>query len=63
MAKVGDTVRFLNSTGGGVIVRIADGVAYVDEDGFETPTLLKECVVVGQAQSAAPKTRAQEAPP
>ena len=47
MAKIGDTVRFLNSTGGGKITRIQDKVAYVeDEDGFETPILLKEVVVV-----------------
>ncbi len=47
MAKVGDIVRFLNTTGGGKIVRIAGDVAYVDEDGFETPVLIKDCVVVG----------------
>ena len=29
------------------MVRIVDNIAYVDEDGFETPVLLKECVVVG----------------
>ena len=46
MAKVGDTVRFLNSVGGGRIVRIEGQIAYVDEDGFETPALLRECVVV-----------------
>lgn len=46
MAKVGDTVRFLNSVGGGRIVRIEGQVAYVDEDGFETPAMLRECVVV-----------------
>lgn len=49
MAKVGDTVRFLNSTGGGIIRRIEGNIAYVDEDGFETPTLLRECVVVAAA--------------
>lgn len=49
MAKIGDTVRFLNSTGGGVIRRIEGNIAYVDEDGFETPTLLRECVVVAAA--------------
>ncbi len=64
MAKVGDTVRFLNTTGGGTIVRIADGVAYVDEDGFETPVLLKECVVVGQAPKAnAPRANEPKAIP
>ena len=54
MTKIGDTVRFLNSTGGGIIRRIEGNIAYVDEDGFETPTLLRECVVVAAA-AAAPK--------
>ena len=45
-AKVGDTVRFLNSVGGGKVVRIVGQMAYVDDDGFETPVLLRECVVV-----------------
>lgn len=46
MARIGDTVRFLNSVGGGVITRIEDKIAYVDDGGFETPVLLKELVVV-----------------
>lgn len=46
MAKIGDTVRFLNATGGGRITRIEGKIAYVDEDGFETPVLLNEIVVV-----------------
>lgn len=46
MAKVGDTVRFLSSTGGGRITRIEGQMAFVDDDGFETPVLLKELVVV-----------------
>lgn len=46
MAKVGDRVRFLNAVGGGTIVKIENNIAYVDDDGFETPVLLKECVVV-----------------
>ena len=48
MAKVGDRVRYLNSVGGGVILRIEGNIAYVEEDGFETPMLLRECVVVGE---------------
>lgn len=44
--KVGDTVRFLNTTGGGRITRIEGKIAYVDEDGFEIPVLLKDIVVV-----------------
>ncbi|MDE6296014.1 MAG: DUF2027 domain-containing protein, partial [Muribaculaceae bacterium] len=46
MAQVGDTVRYLSSTGGGVITRIDGKIAYVEEDGFETPVLIKELVVV-----------------
>lgn len=46
MAKVGDTVRYLNNVGGGVITRIDGRMAYVDEDGFETPVLINELVVV-----------------
>lgn len=47
MAKAGDRVRFLNATGGGVITRIDGKTAYVeDEDGFESPILLKDVVVV-----------------
>ena len=45
-AKIGDTVRYLNSVGGGKLVRIEGQMAYVDEDGFETPVLLRECVPV-----------------
>lgn len=64
MIQIGDTVRFLNSTGGGVVRRIEGNIAYVDEDGFETPTLLRECVVVASAASAprtAPATPAKPA--
>lgn len=52
MAKIGDIVRFLNTTGGGKITRIDGQIAYVvDEDGFDVPVLLKECVVVAESQS------------
>ena len=46
MAKVGDIIRYLNNVGGGRIVRIEGNMAYVDDEGFETPVLLRECVVV-----------------
>lgn len=51
MAKTGDIVRFLNTTGGGRITRIEGRVAYVDDDGFETPVLLNEVVVVTPAEA------------
>lgn len=54
MAQVGDIVRYLDSVGGGTIVRIDGQMAYVDEDGFETPVLLKQCVVVTPKRSDAP---------
>lgn len=58
--KIGDTVRYLNAVGGGRVVRIENNMAYIDDDGFETPVPVRECVVVastsdthGQAKTAA----------
>lgn len=49
--KIGDKVRFLNSTGGGVVRALKghDQVLVEDEDGFEVPALVRECVVVGES--------------
>ena len=68
MAKIGDIVRFLNSVGGGIVKRIEGNIAYVDDAGFETPVLLRECGGVGQAPveekpKAAPSFRAATPPP
>lgn len=60
--KIGDTVRYLNSVGGGVVIKISGNMAYVDEDGFETPVLLRECVVVAEAGAPAPKPGVMSAP-
>lgn len=49
MIKVGETVRFLNAVGGGVVTRVdvRQGLLYVeDADGFEIPVLERECVAV-----------------
>jgi len=49
MIKTGDNVRFLNATGGGKVKRVDEknNMAYVeDEDGFEIPALIRECVVI-----------------
>ena len=51
MIKKGDTVRFLNTVGGGIVVRIdeAKKMLYVeDADGFEIPVFERECVMVGE---------------
>lgn len=53
--KIGDTVRFLNAVGGGVVTRIEGKVAYVEDDGFETPVLTNEIVVVLPAGHEQPK--------
>lgn len=46
MVKAGDTVRYLNDVGGGRVVRVEGQLAYVDDNGFETPVLASELVVV-----------------
>ncbi len=52
--KVGDTVRFLNISGGGIVVRVEGKLAFVeDEDGFEVPMLVNELVLI---KKEAPKS-------
>lgn len=61
MVKPGDIVRFLNTVGGGCVKKVSGNIAYVeDEDGFETPVLVRECVVVGTASAAAPQPKAEK---
>lgn len=48
--KVGDKVRYLNAVGGGIVRGVDKDMAYVEEpDGFETPVLARECVVIEPA--------------
>jgi hypothetical protein len=46
--KIGDRVRFLNATGGGTVSKIINKelIEVTDEDGFNIPTLIRECVIV-----------------
>jgi len=57
MAKVqvGDKVRFLNTTGGGIVKALqGKNMALVEDDsGFDVPVLISECVVVGSSDNAA----------
>lgn len=48
--KIGDKVRFLNSVGGGIVKGFQgkDQVLIEDEDGFDIPAFIRECVVVGE---------------
>lgn len=53
--KPGDKVKFLNSSGGGVVARVLDNrmVSVMVEEGFEIPTLVSELIVVGANEPAA----------
>ncbi|MFH1159768.1 MAG: DUF2027 domain-containing protein [bacterium] len=44
--QVGDRVKFLNTTGGGIVTKVIDSkmVMVSDTDGFEIPTLISELV-------------------
>lgn len=46
MIQPGDTVRYLNAVGGGKVIRVEGKIAYVDDEGFETPVQVNELVVV-----------------
>lgn len=56
--QIGDTVRFLNDVGGGTVTRFQgkDMVLVEDQDGFDVPVMVKECVVIesGSPQSGTP---------
>jgi hypothetical protein len=58
MIKVGDRVKFLNDVGGGVVIAIKDKrVAVVmQDDGFEMPVLLHECLKT-ETETSAPKPK------
>lgn len=45
--KIGDKVRFLNTTGGGIVKGFqGKDIVIIDDDGFDTPVLIRECVVI-----------------
>ena len=48
--KVGDKVRFLNTTGGGIVTGFkGKDIVIVDDNGFDTPVLIRECVIIESA--------------
>ena len=52
--KTGDRVKFLNDTGGGIVTRVVNNTAYVEnEDGFEVPASMSQLLpaAVPQAES------------
>lgn len=55
--NIGDKVRFLNTTGGGIVRKVlrSSGVVYVeDESGFEIPVLFNEVIKVEDSTVSAP---------
>lgn len=50
--EIGDKVRFLNTTGGGVVKKFLDRqlVLVEDEIGFDVPVLISECVVISSGE-------------
>lgn len=46
MVKKGDTVRYMNEVGGGIVTRVEGKIAFVLDDGFERPVPANEVVVV-----------------
>lgn len=59
--KIGDKVRFLNQTGGGIVVGFGKKgwVTVEDEEGFEIPIPERECVVVEENAVASEKKNIQ----
>jgi hypothetical protein len=53
--SIGDKVKFLNASGGGVVVRVIDTrmVTVMTSDGFEMPTLVSELVKIDPGNPAA----------
>jgi hypothetical protein len=53
--KTGDKVKFLNTTGGGVISKIVDKhiVHVAIEDGFEVPVMVNDLILTGRVSDAA----------
>lgn len=62
--KIGDKVRFLNTTGGGVVkgFKGKDIALVEDEEGFDIPVLIKECVVIEPANDAQVRQSSKPAP-
>jgi hypothetical protein len=53
--KVGDKVKFLNASGGGVVAKVIDSrmVSILIEDGFEIPTMISELIRIDPTEPAA----------
>ncbi|MEI7500440.1 MAG: DUF2027 domain-containing protein [Bacteroidota bacterium] len=52
--KIGDKVKFLNTSGGGIVAKIIDSrmVSILIEDGFEIPTMISELIKIDSKDAA-----------
>jgi hypothetical protein len=57
MIKIGDKVRYLDAVGGGSVTGFKgkDVVMVLEDDGFETPVLIRQCVVLQPEEPSAQK--------
>jgi hypothetical protein len=57
--KIGDKVRFLDAIGGGVVTSFKgkDMVMVLEDDGFETPILKRQCVVIEEPKKLGASVR------
>ncbi|MDP1623682.1 MAG: DUF2027 domain-containing protein [Bacteroidales bacterium] len=55
MLNVGDKVKFLNASGGGIVAKVIDSrmVSVMIEDGFEIPTMISELIKIDPTEPAA----------
>lgn len=62
--RIGDKVRFLNEVGGGIVsgFKNKEIVLVEDEDGFEIPILITECVVIKSSDGPALTTTPSNEP-
>jgi len=65
--NIGDKVRYLDAVGGGVVTAFKgkDMVVILEDDGFETPVLKRQCVVIETAKAEQKPVRSntpQQAP-
>jgi len=60
--KIGDKVRYLDAVGGGTITAFKgkDQVLVLEDDGFETPVFIRQCVVVQPEESGAHKVKPRQ---
>jgi len=63
--KIGDKVRFLNTVGGGIVkgFKNKDIVWVEEEDGFETPALIRECIVIEPKETSTKMPEKKETQP